>query len=598
MSKHIPRAFIDDLLARSDIVDLINGYVSLRKTGKNFSACCPFHEEKTPSFSVSPDKQFYYCFGCGAKGNAISFLMDYAQLEFVEAVQELSHRQGLDIPYEQQGDDTERVDTSRRQAILDVLGQAAQFYQQQLRQHPEKQQAIAYLKQRGLSGDIAADFGLGFAPSGWDHLLQQFGQTAAQQQILLEAGLLIEKEQGGFYDRFRHRIMFPIQDRRGQVVAFGGRVLDDSKPKYLNSPETPVFHKGQELYGLYATRQQRPAPDTLLVVEGYMDVVALAQFDVRNAVATLGTATSTEHLKRLFRVVDQVVFCFDGDEAGRKAAWRALDISMPLLGEGREARFMFLPDGEDPDTLVRQEGAKAFQQRIQQAQPLAAFLFQYLAEHVDSDSLTGQMQLLEQAKPVLDKMPEGPAKQLLRDRLGAIDMKNLTQLVPNDSDQTAQQSQHLWQARVQGEREQKQAFRGHLSSMSPMRTVIGLLIQHPILIEHLPELAQATLHDIAGGQILGPLVDFIRQHPHCNTGMILEHWRDDQYSGALHKLAAWEHHLPDDGLVAEFCDAMRRVNQDIQEQRLEMLLQKSRLDHLSRQEKEEFTTLMQQRVRH
>lgn len=595
MAKHIPRAFIDELLARTDIVELINGYVSLRKAGKNFSACCPFHDEKTPSFTVSPDKQFYYCFGCGAKGNAISFLMDYAHLEFIEVIQELANRQGLEIPYEG-SDENSSGNSSQRQALLDLLKQVAQFYQNQLRQHPNKQQAIDYLKQRGLSGEISASFGLGFAPPGWDHVLKHFGQNTKQQKLLFDAGLLIEKEQGGFYDRFRNRIMFPIHDRRGQVIAFGGRVLDDSKPKYLNSPETSVFHKGQELYGLYAARSQRPSPDHLLIVEGYMDVVSLAQFGVLNAVATLGTATSTEHLNHLFRLVNQVVFCFDGDAAGRKAAWRGLEIAMPLLREGREARFMFLPDGEDPDTLVRKEGTEAFQQRVQQAQPLAEFLFHYLAEHVNTQNLSGQMQLLEQAQPLLNKMPEGPAKQLLRDRLGAIDTKNLTQLASNNSDQTAQHSQHLWQARVQGEQQQRKAFRGHVASMSPMRTVVGLLIQHPQLIEHLPDFSQAALHGINGGDLLHALAGFIRQYPHNNTGMILEHWRNNEYSGALHKLAAWQHQLPEDGIVAEFCDAVRRLQAQVYEQRLEVLLQKSRLGGLNLQEKQEFRELMQHKA--
>ncbi len=598
MSKRIPRAFIDELLARSDIVELINGYVSLRKAGKNFSACCPFHEEKTPSFTVSPDKQFYYCFGCGAKGNAISFLMDYAHLEFIEAIQELANKLGIEIPYEG-NDDTQAAttDNSQRQALLDLLKQVAHFYQQQLRQHPNKQQAIEYLKQRGLSGEICATFGVGFAPPGWDNLLSAFGQTASQQKLLFDAGLLIEKEQGGgFYDRFRQRIMFPIHDRRGQVIAFGGRVLDDSKPKYLNSPETSVFHKGQELYGLYAARRQRPSPDNLLIVEGYMDVVSLAQFGVLNAVATLGTATSSEHLNHLFRLVKQVVFCFDGDEAGRKAAWRGLEIAMPLLREGREARFMFLPDGEDPDTLVRKEGTAAFQQRIQQALPLAEFLFQYLAGKLNTQQLSGQMQLLEQIQPLLNKMPEGPAKQLLRDRLGAIDTKNLTQLAPNHSDQTAQHSQHLWQARVQGEQQQRKAFRGPFISMSLMRTVVGLLIQHPHLIEYLPKFSADALQGIAGGDLLDALTHFIRQYPHSNTGMILEHWRDNEYSGALHKLAAWQHQLPAEGIVAEFCDAVRRLQARIQEQRSEVLLQKSRLGRLDLQEKQELRELMQHKV--
>ena len=344
MAGLIPQSFIDDLLNRSDIVDVVSSRIQLKKAGKNYSACCPFHKEKTPSFSVSPDKQFYYCFGCGAGGNALGFVMDHDQLDFPEAVEELAKRAGMDVPREESG-----RPRAPRQAVdsplYTLLEAAAEHYRQALRNHPQRRYAVDYLKGRGLSGEIARDFGLGFAPPGWDNLFKQLGTDALQQKAMIDAGLLIENaDSGKRYDRFRDRIMFPIRDSRGRVIAFGGRVLGDDKPKYLNSPETPVFHKGQELYGLFEARKFNRDLDEIMVVEGYMDVIALAQQGLRNAVATLGTATSEEHLKRLFRLVPSVLFCFDGDAAGRNAAWRALESTLPSLQDGRRARFLFLPD--------------------------------------------------------------------------------------------------------------------------------------------------------------------------------------------------------------------------------------------------------------
>lgn len=340
MAGLIPQSFIDDLLNRSDIVEVVGSRIQLKKAGKNYSALCPFHKEKTPSFSVSPDKQFYYCFGCGAGGNALGFVMDHDQLDFPQAVEELAKRAGMEVPHEDSGrkhKPRQPVDSP----LYPLLAAAADYYRQALKSHPTRKSAVEYLKGRGLSGVIARDFGLGFAPPGWDNLMKHLGGDALQQKALIDAGLLIENaENGKRYDRFRDRVMFPIRDSRGRVIAFGGRVLGDDKPKYLNSPETPVFHKGQELYGLYEARQTNRDLDEIMVVEGYMDVIALAQQGLRNAVATLGTATSEEHLKRLFRIVPSVLFCFDGDAAGRKAAWRALEATLPNLQDGRRARFL------------------------------------------------------------------------------------------------------------------------------------------------------------------------------------------------------------------------------------------------------------------
>lgn len=338
MAGKIPAHFIDELLNRVDIVDLINGRVPLKKAGRDYHACCPFHHEKTPSFTVSREKQFYHCFGCGAHNNAIGFLMEYDNLSFVDAVEELAAQIGLEIPRET-GDDS----GPDYRPLYETLEQAARFYQWQLRKHADADRAIGYLKQRGLTGDISADFGIGFAPPGWDNLIRQLGQDTKGLERLRLSGLISEPEQNKCYDRFRDRIMFPIRDHRGQTIAFGGRILDDSKPKYLNSPETPVFHKGRALYGLFEARKALRKIERLLVVEGYMDVVALAQFGIRYAVATLGTATTDEHLERLFRTTSEVIFCFDGDRAGREAGWKALQTALPHMKDGREARFLFLP---------------------------------------------------------------------------------------------------------------------------------------------------------------------------------------------------------------------------------------------------------------
>ena len=421
MAGLIPQSFIDDLLNRTDIIDVVSSRIQLKKTGKNYSACCPFHKEKTPSFTVSPDKQFYYCFGCGAGGNALGFVMDHDQLEFPQAIEELAKRAGMDVPREESGrghKPRQPVDSP----LYPLLTAAAEHYRQALKSHPQRKYAVDYLKGRGLTGEIARDFGIGFAPPGWDNLLKQLGADALQQKVMIDAGLLIENaENGRRYDRFRDRIMFPIRDSRGRVIAFGGRVLGDDKPKYLNSPETPVFHKGQELYGLYEARKHNRDLDEIMVVEGYMDVIALAQQGLRNAVATLGTATSEEHLKRLFRIVPSVLFCFDGDAAGRNAAWRALESTLSSLQDGRRARFLFLPDGEDPDTLVRAEGTDAFRARINQhAQPLADYFFQQLCEEADPRSLEGKAHLVTLAAPLIDKIPGNNLRALMRQRLSEI----------------------------------------------------------------------------------------------------------------------------------------------------------------------------------
>lgn len=417
MSGMIPQSFIDDLLDRIDIVDTVDSRVKLRKTGKNYSACCPFHDEKTPSFTVSPEKQFYYCFGCGASGNALGFVMDYERLSFPEAIESLARVAGLTVPREVQTEAQIKREQERK-SIYSLLEKADEFYQQQLRSHPSKHMAITYLKGRGLDGKTAKDYGVGFAAPGWDNLLKALAQNDEDKHLLIEGGMLIHHEQDKkLYDRFRHRIMFPIRDIRGRTIGFGGRVLGDDKPKYLNSPETPVFHKGQELYGLYEARLAYRDLPRLLVVEGYMDVVSLAQFGIRYGVATLGTACGEDHLEKAFKYTNEVVFCFDGDKAGRAAAVRALDASLTTMADGRTVKFLFLPEGEDPDTLVRKIGPDKFETMISMAVPLEDQLFDTAAEGLNIRTMEGRATFSKRAAPMLDKLPKSVFRELMFENL-------------------------------------------------------------------------------------------------------------------------------------------------------------------------------------
>ena len=432
MAGLIPQSFIDDLLARVDIVDVIDAYTTLKKAGKNYKGLCPFHQEKTPSFSVEPDKQFYYCFGCGAGGNALGFLMNYENMDYVEAIEKLASQMGMEVPREESSAD--QRSREKNLELYEALQQCARFYQAQLRQHPQKGRAVDYLKQRGLSGEIARDFALGYAPPGWSNVLDNIGTSEQLKKALLNAGMLIDNPDNKnhpVYDRFRDRITYPIRDNRGRVIAFGGRVLGDDKPKYLNSPETPVFHKGEELYGLFEARRNTRNLEKILIVEGYMDVIALAQNDITYSVATLGTATSTSHLRRLFKLVPEIVFCFDGDNAGREAAWRALEQALPLMEDGRTARFLFLPEGEDPDTQVRKIGKTELERNINSATQLAEFFFQALGDKVDMNSLEGRARLGRMALPYIEKIPQGIYHQLIMDQLATIagvDIQTLSKL--------------------------------------------------------------------------------------------------------------------------------------------------------------------------
>jgi len=488
MAGFIPQSFIDDLLARADIVDVIGAKVTLKKTGKNYSGLCPFHQEKSPSFTVEPAKQFYYCFGCGKGGNAVGFVMDFENIDYPQAIELLASSMGLEVPREESSEVKQQRE--RNIDLYDVLQQAAAYYQQQLRQHPAKSSAIEYLKQRGLSGEIARDFKLGFAPAGWQNLLDNIGTSAEKQKLLLDAGMLIDKsdqQDKSRYDRFRNRIMFPIRDQRGRIIGFGGRVIGDEKPKYLNSPETPVFRKGEELYGLYEARQKVRKLERILIVEGYMDVIALAQHDIHYSVATLGTSTSETHLKRLFKLVAEIVFCFDGDDAGRQAAWRALNEVIPLMEDGLSARFLFLPEGEDPDTQVRKTGSRAFADKIGQATPLAEFFFAYLTAQVEMDTLEGRAKLGKLAMPLIRKFPQGILRQLILDQLAktaGVDMNTLSQM---SGDNPQQAPEHPYAPRAAAEtrpphQAQKAVSRTHKATHSACMKAVNLILQKPDIV--------------------------------------------------------------------------------------------------------------------
>jgi DNA primase len=579
MAGRIPQSFIDELLNRVDIVDVIESRVPLKKAGREYQACCPFHNEKTPSFTVSPGKQFYHCFGCGAHGSAVGFLMDYENLSFPEAIEELARSAGMDVPREagSAGDHDDR-----RHDHYSLLEKADHFYRGQLRQHPQAGRAVDYLKARGLSGEIAQTFGLGFAPPGWDSLLKHLPDPHSRQ-LALELGLLIQKDDGSSYDRFRDRIMFPIRDRRGRCIGFGGRVLGDEKPKYMNSPESPVFHKGQELYGLFEARKSGQKLERLLVVEGYMDVVALAQFGLCNAVATLGTATTPEHLERLYRTVSEVVFCFDGDAAGRRAAWRALENTLPVMRDGREARFLFLPEGEDPDTLIRRIGADAFRQKSVESVPLSLFLFESLSQQVDTASVDGRARLVELARPLLARLPDSVFRDLMLEQLSQLSGLPPARLqtrifgAPQPADTPPDK------APVRQRRD---------LSRSPVRTAIRLLLEQPALGRGLQTPAGLEELELPGVSLLMELLELTRGSPHLSTGGILEHWRGRPEEQHLARLAASKVDIAEEGYEPEFRGAVQRLVEQRNSQRVEILLSMERQSGLSDAEKTELKQLV------
>ena len=585
MAGLIPQSFIDELLLRTDIVEVIEERITLKQGGRDLIGRCPFHEEKTPSFSVSRTKQFYYCFGCHASGNALGFMMNYEGLNFVEAVEELAEQANLSVPRDDVPQNQGSSSYEDHSDLFELLDHAKQFYQSQWRQHPGAKRAIAYLKARGVSGPITARYELGFAPSGWSNLIDALSKQYSNE-IMKRAGLVtVNQKSTGEYDRFRDRIIFPIHNRRGQVVGFGARALTvEDSPKYLNSPETPVFHKGKELYGLFQARGAQRRPSSLLVVEGYLDVIALAQFGYDNVVGTLGTAVTVAHITSLFRMTPHIIFCFDGDGAGQRAAWRALETVLPELREGRSAGFLFLPDGDDPDSFVRTRGIKAFDELIATATPVSEFLFSHLREKVDIETVEGRARLVELAIPLLQKIPPGAYKVLLEKELSA-----LTQL----DDKGIVSSESLKKAAPQLRRRTRaspQRGSTQLEIPSLIKKGIRLLLHHPKLACQVPRPDLDEL-ERPGVALFCELFELCREHPHLTTGGILEHFREHQSMEHLAKLASDDQPAMVTGSEDDFVPILKKLTIERMEQRYSHLAKKTEAESLTDEEKREFRDL-------
>ena len=576
MRGRIPREFIDELLARLDVVEVIDRRVPLKKAGKDFKACCPFHNEKTPSFTVSRPKQFYHCFGCGVSGTAITFLMEFEHLSFPEAVEELAGEAGLEVP------DTgpARSGDNPTLPLLEILGETSRYYKDQLRSHSDASTTIAYLKQRGLTGEIAARFDLGYAPTGWDNLSSTAGNEE-KLDLMVKAGLISKRESGGHYDRFRARVIFPIHDSKGRVIAFGGRLLDEGEPKYLNSPETPVFHKGSELYNLHRARSAIAQQQVSIVVEGYMDVLALAQHGIDHCVATLGTATTATHLQRLFRLAPSIVFCFDGDRAGRDSAGRALEIALPSLESGRQVSFLFLPDGEDPDSVVRDQGADTFRALIESATPLPDLLFDTLLNQTDPTRMDGKARLATLARPLISRVPEGPLRELMQQRLS-----DLTGIAPGGLGGSP-----ATPATVPHKRSSARSKR-----LSPMATAISVLVQRPQLAAGLDlPAAVVDTHDDPGVQLLTKVHGLARENPQLTTASLIERFRGNEQQPTLEKLASRNHLVDDDGLEIFLAETFATLASQSIDDRIAELLHLASERELSEIEKHRLGELYQQR---
>ena len=568
MAGRVPRSFIDDLLNRVDIVEVIDSRLPLKKKGREYWACCPFHGEKTASFSVSPAKQFYHCFGCQKSGNAVGFLMDYDHMEFVEAIESLAQTLGMDVPYEQGGAPPPKIDGL--DAMYQVMEQSAQFYEAQLKQ---SQQAIDYLKNRGISGQTAREFGIGYAPQGWNNL-------KGEARWLIETGMLIHKDDGKQYDRFRNRLMFPIRDRRGRTIAFGGRVIDpEDNPKYLNSPESPLFHKSDEIYGLYELKKAVTNIERIYITEGYMDVVALAEHGVHTAVATLGTAINNRQIESLFRVCKNLVFCFDGDAAGKKAAWRSLEQCLASLKEGRLARFLFLPEGQDPDSYIREFGQQGFDAQVEQASTLTSYLFDSLLAECNIRSLEGRAQFLDRLRPYFAQIP----LQSLKDQILA------------EVEQRLGQQVDARMLRLLGEDKPSEPSRQRLPEQhwTPTRLAINLLLKKPALGASTGIQQELADSGIPGVDLLLRILDILHEEPEVSTQNLLARFEGDDHEGHLYKLAAMEPPVEnDESLDRMFADCLKRLQKqyiNLRQKRLIAKLQSG--EALSEAEKQEHRDL-------
>lgn len=574
MAGRISQHFIDDLLARTNIVDLIDALVPLKKKGANYSACCPFHNEKTPSFTVSQDKQFYHCFGCGANGSAIGFLMDFSHLDFVEAIEELAGMAGLDVIREDDGRPV--VPKKQLTPLFDLNEQVGTFFQQQLRK-PQSAIAVEYLKKRGISGRVAKTFQIGHVPVGWSHVLDEFGGASEKRALLQELGLIVTNENNKTYDRFRERIIFPIRNKKGQTIGFGGRVLDQGEPKYLNSPETPLYHKGREVYGLYEALQTPNRIECLVLVEGYLDVVALHECGMTNAVAALGTAITKEQIELLFRSTLELVICMDGDSAGQKAAWRAIVNAMPVLRSGRQIKVLMLPEGEDPDSLVRSEGLENFQSRLLNATPLSSYFFDELSKMHMLSTIEGRASFMEQAKPLLATLPDGTFSVMMQQQLAKV-----TKMEPaiTSTSSTRQQVK-------------RQALRPTKKAPSIIRHVITSILHEPALAQKLTSEDSWLQTDQPGMPVLRKVVDMLDSSPALTTAMLLERFRGDEFEKIIQSLFEEERLISSELSSIEFDGALLRLKEQEEQLRLTDLIEKSRTSKLSGDERKELTELIQ-----
>ena len=572
MSGKIPQDFIDELLARVDIVEMIDRRVPLKKAGRDFTARCPFHDERTPSFTVSPTKQFYHCFGCGANGSAIGFLMNFAHLEFRDAVEELAMSAGLDMPT------GEHLSPQNQDAphLLQLVADANRWFKEQLRQHADAAEAIAYLKNRGITGEMAAHFEIGFAPDGWENLTATAAGQPERLALLLKAGLVANRDKGGHYDRFRSRIIFPIHDSRGRVIAFGGRILGEGEPKYLNSPETPIFHKGAELYNLHRARAAIAKENFSFVVEGYTDVLSLTQHGIDNTVATLGTATTTIHLQRLFRLAPSVIFCFDGDRAGRDAAWKALKNVLPEMEGGCQASFLFLPDGEDPDSLVQKQGAETLRERAKGATPLPDFLFDTLLKQTDLERMDGRARLAELARPLLGSMPDGPLQELMQARLMELSGVRRPAAYPVTPRAAKKADQRL----------------------SPLATAVSLLLQHPQLAKEVAPPERLTFGSETadtGNRLLSEVHTIASEHPDISSAALVERFRDHDKFRTLEKLATRNHLLEAADVTSFYRETIDTIEQQAVSSAITELLRRSTETGLDSADKAQLAALYNRR---
>ena len=581
MSGLIPQHFINDLIARIDIVEVIGKRIEIKKAGKEFKAICPFHDDSNPSLTISSAKGFYHCFSCGAHGTALGFLMDYEHLGFVEAIESLSSDLGIDIPYEKNS-----KPPKRNNDLFVFMDKIQEHYQNNLKNNKK---AIDYLKKRGINGKTAKRFNIGYAPHGWQNILDHFGQSNPEIKQLLSLGLIIKKDNNEHYDRFRNRIIFPIRDNRGRFIGFGGRILNQDQPKYLNSPETPLFHKGKELYGLYECQQAIRNIKKIVVVEGYMDVIGLAQHGVNYAVASMGTATTADHFTRLFRLTDFICFCFDGDQAGVDAAWRALKNALPHIREGRQIKFVFLPNGEDPDSYIRNNSAADFEKQLKAGADLSDFLIDKIAQNIDIKSIDGKARLAEKAKPLISQIPKGIFKELIIEKLSefiALSPKKLKTLITQNA------KRNSIKFRNNKVTYNKTAQKKNKESPSIIKKAITLVLNYPEIVKNIDDFSTNDQNK-PGTEILKKLIDTIKEEPKINTAGLIERWRDDKEGKYLGQLAITE--LPENtefDALTELKNCFLLLEKIYYKERINILIDKQSKNELSAKEKNELGKLI------